>query len=683
MPDISQTMEAFQDTPLINGTAYPKLDVQPAGLPFPHPERRQRPDVEPAAVHGQPDRQRASPSPTAAAATPRLPMVTITARPRRYHRHRRHGRGDHRPRPPASITGITIITVGSGYTLPPTSPSPRRTVGGTSPPPRRRSTPGHTEVGMVPASRRGVPSRRAWTVQTTRPAWATSWTAAIGGVPDPDDRPVDDPDRHRGRLPAVPGRLAQHPDRLRAEPEATSSSERQGAHPSPGTCRARRRHRRLLAVRRQDPDPLQRCSGAGPGRRLPLRLLHRRPGQTATGGAPRPSPATAPTPAPSCSSTWRPRLRRRPSTQPASRRSSPQPPATRRLRAQPGRRSSSRRRPTTTLLQRRSSRLGTNTYVAHRQSTSMTFNPIDPQRRPSRHPGDHELQAQGDPGALRHLGRMNATLGVEMPFTTGNTQTTIPYGYIDPPTEIIHRRRDPDLEDHPQRRRHPPRPLPPVQRAGDQPRRLGWRGQAARRQRDGLEGNRADEPAGRHHRGDAAEQAERCLRGARQRAACSTRRMPPGSTMGFRISTRSLATPVTVTNELVRLRLGVRLALPHPRPRREGHDARRWSSMWARALPTASLLSGLIDTSSVAQLTWTDPTAVNAPATLGNPQNEIGYRIERALIGANGLPGGFMSSLVSPWPIPPATPIPPSTPASRMPTGLPPTTRPAKPSPTS
>jgi FtsP/CotA-like multicopper oxidase with cupredoxin domain len=34
-------------------------------------------------------------------------------------------------------------------------------------------------------------------------------------------------------------------------------------------------------------------------------------------------------------------------------------------------------------------------------------------------------------------GRMNATLGVELPFTNFLTQTTIPYGYSDPPTEIF------------------------------------------------------------------------------------------------------------------------------------------------------------------------------------------------------------------------------------------------------
>ena len=35
-------------------------------------------------------------------------------------------------------------------------------------------------------------------------------------------------------------------------------------------------------------------------------------------------------------------------------------------------------------------------------------------------------------------GRMNATLGVELPLTNMTTQTTIPYGYVDPVTEIFH-----------------------------------------------------------------------------------------------------------------------------------------------------------------------------------------------------------------------------------------------------
>ena len=46
------------------------------------------------------------------------------------------------------------------------------------------------------------------------------------------------------------------------------------------------------------------------------------------------------------------------------------------------------------------------------------------------------------PKAIQELftldyGRMNATLGVELPFTNFLVQTTIPYGYIDPPTELL------------------------------------------------------------------------------------------------------------------------------------------------------------------------------------------------------------------------------------------------------
>ncbi len=47
-----------------------------------------------------------------------------------------------------------------------------------------------------------------------------------------------------------------------------------------------------------------------------------------------------------------------------------------------------------------------------------------------------------DPKAIQELftldyGRMNATLGVEIKFTNFLNQTTIPYGYIDPPTELF------------------------------------------------------------------------------------------------------------------------------------------------------------------------------------------------------------------------------------------------------
>jgi len=52
------------------------------------------------------------------------------------------------------------------------------------------------------------------------------------------------------------------------------------------------------------------------------------------------------------------------------------------------------------------------------------------------------IKAYVEPKAISELfdldyGRMNATLGVELPFTNVNIQTTIPVGYIDPVTETI------------------------------------------------------------------------------------------------------------------------------------------------------------------------------------------------------------------------------------------------------
>ena len=67
------------------------------------------------------------------------------------------------------------------------------------------------------------------------------------------------------------------------------------------------------------------------------------------------------------------------------------------------------------------------------QDTSMTFTPIG-----AAAPISMALQ----PKAIQELfeanyGRMNAILGVEIPFSNLTTQTTIPYAYVDPPTELI------------------------------------------------------------------------------------------------------------------------------------------------------------------------------------------------------------------------------------------------------
>ena len=213
---------------------------------------------------------------------------------------------------------------------------------------------------------------------------------------------------------------------------------------------------------------------------------------------------------------------------------------------------------------------------------------------------------------------MNATLGVELPFTNANTQTTIPLGYIDPPTEIIDavalgdpgrdaERRHADLEDHPQRRRHPRHPLPPVQRAGDQPGRLGRRHQAARSQRAGLEGHRADEPAGGLHRRAAADGARRCRSRCRQRPAAR----PDQAARHHHAVHRRRSDdrqPDHRRQRADQLRLGVRVALPPARPRRERHDAARSCSVSRRRRRRAGRDAGLH------RGRWRGPTTPPNPA---------------------------------------------------------------------
>ncbi len=74
----------------------------------------------------------------------------------------------------------------------------------------------------------------------------------------------------------------------------------------------------------------------------------------------------------------------------------------------------------------------TNTY-SRIQSTALTYTPTGTST---------PITVQMQPKAIQELfeldyGRMNSTLGVELPFTNFQNQTTIPLGYIDPPTEVI------------------------------------------------------------------------------------------------------------------------------------------------------------------------------------------------------------------------------------------------------
>jgi len=70
-------------------------------------------------------------------------------------------------------------------------------------------------------------------------------------------------------------------------------------------------------------------------------------------------------------------------------------------------------------------------------ATSLTFTPLDEKTGAPTGPA---VTTKMEPKAIQELfelqyGRMNATLGVEMPFTTYATQVTVPLGYFDPTTE--------------------------------------------------------------------------------------------------------------------------------------------------------------------------------------------------------------------------------------------------------
>ena len=110
-------------------------------------------------------------------------------------------------------------------------------------------------------------------------------------------------------------------------------------------------------------------------------------------------------------------------------------------------------------------------------STNLTFTPIDPITKKLSTIVTNNPAAGGTAVSLDlrfktiqelfdlDYGRMNSTLGTELPLTNYNTQTTIPLGYIDPFTEDIYdsaerggnagwrrRRWKPDLVYHSQRR---------------------------------------------------------------------------------------------------------------------------------------------------------------------------------------------------------------------------------------
>ena len=164
MPNLSETTEAFQDTPVVNGTAYPYMNVQPQAYRF-------------RILNAADDRSFNLQMYVASSIVSSIsvtsggsgyttaPVVTITPNPSDTGR-RGPGHGIHRHGHRRIVTAITLVSVGSEYTLPPIVTLSAPPAGGTQATATAAIYTGNTEVGMVPAVPGAAAFPDAWTVQT-------------------------------------------------------------------------------------------------------------------------------------------------------------------------------------------------------------------------------------------------------------------------------------------------------------------------------------------------------------------------------------------------------------------------------------------------------------------------------------------------------------------------------------
>ncbi len=261
-----------------------------------------------------------------------------------------------------------------------------------------------------------------------------------------------------------------------------------------------------------------------------------------------------------------------------------------------------------------------NTY-SKIQDTNLTFIPID---------SNTLTTIQMKPKAIQELfemdyGRMNSTLGVELPFTNSQNQTTIPLGYIDPPTEIIqnggvqiwkitHNGVDTHaIHVH----------LFNVQLIN----RVGWDGAIRPPEKNELGWK---ETVRMNPLEDCIVAlkpvAPKQLFGVPDSNRPFDPTMPIGST--FQSIDPITNTAYTVTNTPINF--GWEYVWHcHLLGHEEMDMMRPMVFNVARLLATAPVLNGTYAATQVS-LTWTDATPAGDPLTLGNPANEIGFRIERA-----------------------------------------------------
>lgn len=289
----------------------------------------------------------------------------------------------------------------------------------------------------------------------------------------------------------------------------------------------------------------------------------------------------------------------------------------------------------------------TNVQFAKISSNSLTFNPYDPTTPTKLSPTQVTMPFQ--PKAISEefeatYGRMEATLGVEIPSTNQTVQSTIRYNLFDPVTEILNGSTN----------------MVPLGTASDGTQfwkithngvdthvmhfhlyniqlinRVQWDGQIS--PPDPNELGWKDSV-----RMNPLEDTIIAMRpiipklyfGVPDSIHLLNPTEPEGSTMGF-TNIDPLGNAVTVTNVMANFGWEY-IWHCHVLSHEEMNMMRPVVVKVTSLKPIASVLTPpIVTTVQGAALTWTDGTPVNQPSTFGNMANEVGFRIERALFVNN------------------------------------------------
>ncbi|HET8723940.1 MAG TPA: hypothetical protein VFM53_07000 [Anaeromyxobacteraceae bacterium] len=291
------------------------------------------------------------------------------------------------------------------------------------------------------------------------------------------------------------------------------------------------------------------------------------------------------------------------------------------------------------------------------QATSLTFTPLFSTTPLTFNMGSKAIQELFE----LDYGRMNATLGVELPFTNGGNQTTIPLGYIDPPTELIAASKDilaPQPGDGTQ--------IWKITHNGVDTHaihvhlfnvqvvnRVGWDG--AIRMPDANELGWKETV-----RMNPLEDIIVALRptmpllpfGLPDSIRYLDVTAMPNSTGQFS-GVDPNGNPVTVTNQPYNF--GWEYVWHCHLLGHEENDMMRptvFNTPRLLPLPPTGVTYARPGGGTVVNLTWVDPTP--AATSLGDPTNEIGFKIQRATVGKNGKPGAYAvlpATATQPWPL--------------------------------